>query len=344
MQFGRGKASAGAFYDSDFSNIDSVLAVAVLYGLQGKNDCRVAMMACSRPSLATVGFVDAVERFYHGPGRNFAQVVPIGMITTGKPGETPKAFIAPFEKKNLQGAAVYTNQVESVIDTADPNTLYRNYLMAQSDQNAFCVLAGPATNLAAALDFRGMKDLIAAKIKYLVVAGGAFPDGPATAHFQADLPAARKLFAEWPTPIVAVGCEVSAALEFPGSCIDKEFAANTPDNPVADAYRAWRTMPYNTAAWAVSAALYAGRPKEGYFKLSEPGTISVRDDGRTAFNTAAQGKHNYLIADPAQKEKIIQTEVELASAKPVIRLRFRPDAADQKDADPADKNAVPQKP
>ena len=58
--------------------------------------------------------------------------------------------------------------MKSVIDTGDPDTLFRNYLEAQYDQNAFFVLTGPATNLAAALDFRGMKDLIAAKIKYLV--------------------------------------------------------------------------------------------------------------------------------------------------------------------------------
>ena len=37
-----------------------------------------------------------------------------------------------------------------------------------------------------------MKELIAAKIKYLVVAGGAFPEGPAEAHIKADIRAARK--------------------------------------------------------------------------------------------------------------------------------------------------------
>lgn len=317
MQFGRGKPSAGAFYDSDFTSIDSLLAVSVLYGLQGKNDCRVAMISCSRPNLGVVGFVDAVERFYHGPGRNFAQVVPIGMITTGEPGGTPRAYTEPFK------SGKYTNQVKSVIDTADPNTLYRNYLLAQSDRNAFFVLAGPATNLAGALDFRGMKELIAAKIKYLVIAAGS--------NFQADGPAAKKLLAEWPTSIVVAGKEIGEALEFPGSSIAKEFAANTPDNPVADAYRAWLPSLSNTASCAMSAALYAGRPKEGYFKLSEP------DD-------SAPDKRQHLILDPGQKDKIIQTYVELASAKPVIRLRFRPDAADQQKLDdPADKAVLPQK-
>ena len=329
MQFGKAKPPAGAFFDSDFSSIDSILAVALLYGLQGKNDCRVAVMTTSRPDLATVGYVDMVERFYHGPGRNFAQVPPIGMITSGEPGKTPQAFMAPFERKKPDGTAVYVNQVKSVNDTGDPNTLLRNYLEAQYDQNAFFVLAGPATNLAAALAFRGMKELLAAKIKYLVVAAGAFPQGPPDARLQADLPAARKVFAEWPTRIIAAGCEVGAKLEFPGASVDKEFAAATPDNPVADAYRAGSPELSNTPTWATAAALYAGRPKEGYFKVSGPGIITVRDDGRAGFQASVRGRHQYLIFDPAQKERIVQTYVELASAKPVIRLRSRPDAADK---------------
>ena len=60
---------------------------------------------------------------------------------------------------------------------------------------------------------------------------------------------------------------------FPGASIDKEFADAAPDNPVADAYRAWQAMPYDAPSWAMAAALYAARPKEGYFKLSGPGTI-----------------------------------------------------------------------
>jgi hypothetical protein len=329
MQFGRGKPSAGAFFDSDFVNLDNLLAVAVLYGLQGKNDCRMAVITTTRPDLATVGFVDMVERFYHGPGRNFAQVPPIGMRTEGKPGETPRAFLTAFEKRKLDGTEAYTNQVKSVIDTGDPNTLLRNYLEAQNNQNAFFVLAGPAANLAAALEFRGMKDLIAAKIKYLVIAGSAFPEG------QAD---ARKVLAEWPSPIIMAPSELGAALEFPGASIDKEFAAAEPNNPVADAYRAWSPKLGNTPVVATAAALYAGRPKEGYFKLSDPGTITVHDDGRTSFAASPTGKHQQLILDPAQKEKVVQTLVELASAKPVIRLRFRPDAVDDKKAaDPAEK-------
>jgi inosine-uridine nucleoside N-ribohydrolase len=324
LQFGRGKPSAGVFYDSDFTTIDNILAVALIYGMQGKNDCRMEIITLSRPNIPAAGFVDMVEAYYHGPAANFAQLAPIGMRTAGDAGATSAAWTAPFDKKKLDGKAVYENKVKRVLDTADPNTMYRNYLEAQYDQNAFFVLAGPATNLAALLAFRGMKDMIAAKIKYLVVAGGAFPNGEPEAHVKADIPAMRKVLAEWPTPIYMAGNEVGAALPFPGASVDKEFASADPNNPVADAYRAYKPMPYDSPSWSMAAALYAGRPKETYFKVSDPGTVTVADDGRTVFTASAQGKHQYLIADPAQKDKILQTYVELASAKPVQPQRFRP--------------------
>ena len=298
--FGRGKASAGAFFDSDFTTMDSLLALAVLYGMQGKNDCRVSVISSSRPDLATVGFIDAVERYYRGPARNFSQVTPVGMRTQGPAGSTPPAFVAPFARKKDDGTMLYTNQVKSAIDTADPNTLFRNYLLGQADQNAFFVLAGPPANLIAALTFRGMKELLAAKIKYLVIAG------PPT-----EIPG-------WPTPIIQAPRELSESLEFPGASIAKEFAANSPENPVADAYKAWSPELKNMPMWATLAALYAGRPKEGYFKVAG----------------------QKLVYDPEQKEKIVHDVVELASAKPVIRLRFRPDAMDEKKDEQKDEQKV----
>jgi purine nucleosidase len=334
VQFGKARPAAGVFFDSDFSTIDSLLAVSILYGLQGKNDCRMAIITLSRPNLAVAGFVDAVQRFYHGPAGNFSQLPPIGMRAGGSPGPISPAFTAPFQKRKADGAAVYKNEVRSVIETADPNTLFRNYLEAQYDQNAFFVLAGPATNLAAALEFPGLRDLIAAKIRYLVVSAGSFPNGDTEPCISADIAAARKLFAEWPTPIVACGSEVGAALPFPGASIDKEFPALVPDNPVADAYRAYQSMPYDAPSSDMAASLYAGRPKESTFKLSGPGTITIADDGRTSFaasnNSGDAGKHQYLIVDPSQKDKILHAYVELASAKPVPPRRFRPDVEEEK--------------
>lgn len=335
MQFAKGKPAAGAFFDSDFTTIDSLLAVALLFGLQGKNDCRVAILTMSRPNLAVAGFADAVERFYKGPAGNFAQVPPIGMRTEGEAGETSLAFTVPFQKKNVDGTPIYVNQVKRVLETGDPSTLIRNYLAAQYDQNAFFVLGGPATNLAAALAFPGVAELIAAKIKYLVISAGCFAGDAVDLRLKTDIAAARKVFAEWPTPIIFCGSEMGASLPFPGASIDKEFAEAVHDNPIADAYRAYQKMPYDAPSAHVAAALYAGRPQEGYFSLSERGTAKVDENGRTSFTLEAKGNHQYLIFDPAQKETILKTYVELASAKPAPPRKFKP--ADAVEVPAADK-------
>jgi hypothetical protein len=327
MQFGKGKPSAGAFFDSDFSTIDCVLAQGLLHGLQGKNDCRVAIVTMSRPNLAVAGFADMVERYYRGPAGNFAQVPPMGMRTAGQPGATSPAFTEPFQLKKADGTPLFVNHVKLVRDTGDPNTLFRNYLEAQYDKNGFFILAGPATNLAAALEFPGLKELIAAKTNYLVTA----------CNIGADVSAAKRVFADWPTPIYSVSEEVGAAIPFPGASIDKEFTAINPENPLIGAYHAYRAMLYDTPAAAMAAVLYAARPKEGYFKLSDPGTITIRDDGHAVFTPSAQGKHYTLTIDPEKRDKVVQTWVELTSAKPVLPQRFRPPvAADDKKEDKKD--------
>jgi hypothetical protein len=83
-------------------------------------------------------------------------------------------------------------------------------------------------------------------------------------------------------------------------------------------------MPYDASTTAMAAVLYAVRAKDNPFQLSQPGSISVLDDGRTKFTASASGKHRFLIVDPAHKSAIQQTYIEIASAKPVPRApRFR---------------------
>ena len=48
-------------------------------------------------------------------------------------------------------------------------------------------------------------------------------------------------------------------------------------------------------------------------------TITVLDDGRTRFAPAADGKHRYLIVDPAQKERITTLYTAMVSAPPAPR-------------------------
>jgi hypothetical protein len=261
------------------------------------------------------------------------------MADGGKLAEDTPVLKAVLEKKTAAGQPVYPYTIRKFNDTADPAALIRNAMTAQHDGNCVVVLAGPATNLARALDLPDTEGWIKRKVKFLCVAASSFPDGRPDSAIAGDIASARRLFAAWPGPIVAAGAEVGAALPFPGARIAKDFAW-APDHPIVDAYRAFQPMPYDAPARAMAAMLYAVHP-DAYFKLSEPGTITVLGDGRTRFAPSPEGRHRYLVVDPEQKDKIVRTFVEMASAKPVPRQpRFRPD---QKKPDAPPKASDPTK-
>jgi hypothetical protein len=83
-------------------------------------------------------------------------------------------------------------------------------------------------------------------------------------------------------------------------------------------------MPYDEPAYDLAAIHYAVRPDAGFFTLSEAGTVTVGDDGILKFAPGGAGKVRKMVVDPAQREKIVQTFVEYASAKPVPPVRLRP--------------------
>ncbi|HET7008513.1 MAG TPA: nucleoside hydrolase [Candidatus Binatia bacterium] len=320
---GQEQPPVGIIFDCGLgASIDEVLALALLYGLDSKSEARVISLSVSKPNLKAAALCEAIARFYGGASSGafgaVGRTMPVGLADEGKSPEDTPMLTVPLSRRNGEGAPLYSHGIEKLTDTAEVRALIRNALTQQPDQNSVVVLTGPATNLARTLNLPGVKDLIARKAQFLSVAGGAYPDGPPQFNIKADIAAARKLFAEWPTPIVATGDEIGASLLFPASSIEKDFAWS-PAHPVVDAYRAYKPMPYDAPTCAMAALLYAIRPQEGYFKLSEPGTISVLDDGRTKFTPSPEGKHRYLILDPEQKERVIKTYTEIASAKPAPR-------------------------
>jgi hypothetical protein len=320
---GRGGAAQGpsVFYDSDFGrDIDTVLALAVLSNLGTKG--RLSGVAVSNSSLEAAALCDCVRRFYaggeSGGGRGGrgggGGGAIIGLSDKGAKLESPLVS-KTLAMKDDQGNPLFPHNIREMNDTAYPTVILRNGLLTLADGGAIYVLAGPATDLADMLTlFRG-QELLASKVSVLVVAAGSYPGGAVDPRIKADVAAAQKLFAAWPTPIVAVGTEVGAAVPYPAQSIEQDFSW-APAHPVVEAYRANKEMPYDAPAPAVIAALYLANATADYFRLSEPGTISVSNDGKTTFVPSPQGKHRYLMVDAAQKERIAKEFTTLASGKP----------------------------
>ncbi len=336
---GRGtvKPPVGIAYDSDFgNNIDSVLTLAFLRATAAKGLSRVIAVSIGKSNLKAAQAEEGLTNFYSGTplgggGRGViagfggggvgVNPVLIGLATNGKLSNDTPIIDALVTKKTADGKTAYPSAIARPLDTAQCGVSTRNILLAQNDLNAIALTVGPLTDTLELLELYGAKPQITAKVKYLVVAAGSFPNGGPSSSIQADIAAARKVFAEWPTPIYFVGTEVGDAIPYPGASIAADFSW-TPSHPVVDAYKAFKPMPYDASAPGLAAALYANKPDDGYFKLSEPGTATVSDDGRTKFTPGAAGKHRYLIVDPAQKEKITAMYTEAVSSKPVAPVAF----------------------
>ena len=332
MQLGPGvKPPLGVIFDCDFGNrIDTVLALCVLYGLDQKNECRLYSITISKPSLRAAAAAEVVGRFYALSQQNLngpaGRVLAMGLNDHGKDtGDTP-IIKALLETQQQDGKPKYIHAMQSINDTAEPAPVIRNALTAHHDQNAVVVCTGPLTNLAATLNLYEARPWVEKKARNLVVAAGDFANpGKPDAKIAADVAAARKVFAEWPTEIVFAGSELANVAPFPASSIEQDFAW-TQTHPLIEAYNAAGKMPYDAPTWDVAAVLQAVRPKEQYFQLSEPGTVTVADNGALTFTAKAGGRHRYLIADPSKKEALQKDMAALASVKPVVRTR-RPAAA-----------------
>ncbi len=294
------------------------MALAMLYGFQGKRESRIGSVSVNGAGLGAAIFCDILQRFYTpGPLHNGNQTLMPGLAADGAMPADPVMVKAAVERKD------YARSILRVSDTSLPEAVIRNGVIFNAE--AVMILSARATYLAKSLDLDGVKDLYKQRLKMLVVVDSGEPQ---------DVAAMRKVLAEFPAPIVFCGKEVGEAVPFPGASIDKDFAWAAA-HPVVDAYHAFRPGVYDFPSYDLAAALHAVHPDKGFFKLSDAGGITVSDDGLMRFK-AGIGKVRGLIFDPGQREKIVQEFVELSSAKPVVpQQRFRPPAAaDGKTAPP----------
>jgi hypothetical protein len=304
MQFRRAPV-VGVVYNTTLSRPDAALALALLYGLEGKRESRVASIAVTENSLGAALFADAVFRFYQlGPLPNANRTLPIGFAADRALPPDSAAVKAVLERRNERDEPMYKRGLRRVSDTAEVTALMRNSLAYFEDGFVAVVLSAPATYLARILDYAGTRDLIRSKVRTTIVC-----------ECKQDAAAMRRVLAEWPAPLVFCGADVGATLPYPAASIEQDFAW-TPAHPVVDFYRAWKAMPYDAPAQDPAAVLYAVRPDAGLFSVSS-GTIEVADDGVLRFAPSPEGKHKRLTVDPAKKDAVLAALREVVTARPV---------------------------
>lgn len=303
-------------FDTDIGgDIDDALALAMIHTLADRSEVELLAVTVCKDNPWSAVYVDLVNRFYGRPG------IPIGVVRKGKAPEDGYAR-AVAERKSADRFA-YPRTLKSGADAPEAVGVLRRVLAAQPDGSVVIVSVGFMTNMARLLDSPSDKnsplngkELVKRKVRQYVMMAGAFgtsPEPEYNVHFDAE--SARQVYEQWPTPIVASGFEVGNEILYPAQSIEKDFGY-VANHPIAEAYRAYSTMPYDRPTWDLTAVLYAIRPGRGYFGLSSRGRISLDDRNVTRFALDESGAHRFMTVTPEQISRVREALTWIVSSPP----------------------------
>jgi Inosine-uridine preferring nucleoside hydrolase len=304
-------------FDTDVGNdIDDALALGVIHALESRGECRLAAVTISKDNPLCAPFIDLINTFY---GRGD---IPIGVVRNGKTPEDGKYLRPPVEARD-DGKLRFPHDLASGTDAPEAVDVLRKSLAAEADGSVVLVVVGFSTNIARLLDSGpdahsplSGRDLVARKCRMLSIMAGNYGSKPTPEYnVHIDAPAARRVYAEWPTEIVASGFEVGLAIKYPAVSIERNFKY-VAHHPLPEAYVLYQPMPYDRETWDLTSVLYAVRPDRDYFGLSEPGAITVDEKNMTHFTPAATGRHRYLKVDAQQIARVREALIILASQPP----------------------------
>ena len=315
-------APVDIIFDTDIGNdVDDVLALGLIHALESRGECRLLAVTITKDEPLAVAFTDAVNTFYGRPD------IPIGIVRGG-PTLGPGKFLRLAEARE-NGAPVYPHDLDAA-RAPDAVRLLRETLAGRPDGSVEIVQVGFSTNLARLLDSPpddvsplSGRDLAKAKVRRLSVMAGAFAPIDGKRHLEynvvIDVPAAKKVAAEWPTPIVWSGFEIGLAMPYPAVSIERDYRW-VARHPLADSYIAHEPPPHARPTWDLTSVLAVVRPDRGSFGLSAPGRVVVEDDGGTRFEPDPAGTHRHLTADAMQAARCVELFASLCS-EPIARGR-----------------------
>ena len=307
-------------FDTDIGNdVDDVLALSMLHALQSRAECELLAVTVTKADELAGPFVSAMNTFYGRPA------IPIGCIHAPADKEHSK-FLQLAEAKD--GARHrFPHALKRSSDAPSPAELLRRVLSRQADNSVVLVQVGYFSNFAPLLGTSADahsplagRELVRQKVKLLSVMGGAFKKIEQNDHYleynvTKDIPSARKVANEWPTPIVWSGFEIGIAVPYPAVSIERNYSY-VPHHPAAEAYCLYEPPPHERPTWDLTAVLYAVMPDRSYFDLSPPGQVTVEADGFTRFSPSPDGRDRFLILTDSQKLRVKEALVQLASQPP----------------------------
>lgn len=291
-------------FDTDIApDYDDVGAMALLHAFADNGEAKILATISCNVFETTVPTLSVLNTYFKRPG------IPIGVTKANAPNKLCSQEWAQAIIQKYPHAMVSNDQAEDAI------ALYRKILSKQADRSVTIITVGFFTNLANLLDSKGDsysplngKDLVKKKVKQLVsMAARIDKDGKSGYEFNVlvDAPASKKVFAEWPTPVIMSGFEIGQKILTGIRLINNDAIQNS---PVKDAFRVALTKDSNTVgrnSWDETAVLVAVRglqPWFSYRKLS----FDVEADGKNVIIPGQKFVYLQFKQTPEEIGKVIE--------------------------------------
>lgn len=306
-------------FDTDIGNdIDDAEALALLNKYIDDGRINLLGICLNKEGEQTARYVDIMNSFYGHTGIPMARARDNG----GDGTEIEEAYTSQVCALTAEdGTPIFATAGVDYENLPDGHILYRKLLSEQPDSSVVIVSVGFLTNLARLMDTPGDeyspltgKELVEKKVKFLSIMAGRFFDEEPEYNVMINIPAAQKLFKEWPARIVALPWELGEIVRYPAESMENDYSW-VPAHPLKEAYIRYGEMPYSNWMFDPTAVLYAVEG-ESMFTCSEPGTIDVDDKGVTRFTASPDGKHFHITLTPEQAKALIDHSVDLLTAKP----------------------------
>ncbi|MHC4876827.1 MAG: nucleoside hydrolase [Planctomycetota bacterium] len=313
-------------FDTDISgDVDDVLALAMLHTLADRQECELLAVTISKINPLTGPFTDAVNTFYGRPD------IPIGVTHDAQRRESK--YLHLVNQRDGDDFR-FPHDLMSNDDLPEAADLLRETLAAQPDGSVVLVQVGLAANLARLAvsqpDEHSSLDgaaLIRKKVKLASVMAGAFVpirgnDRYLEANVRNGVESMRQFADKWPNdvPVVWSGFEIGIAATYPRESIARDFRY-AKKHIVPEAYLLHSGPDHDRPTWDLTSVLYAVRPNDGYFGLSERGRVTVERDGFTAWQEQEGGRDRFLIMNDRQAVRVREVQRTLVSQPPILSAK-----------------------
>lgn len=288
------------------TDCDDAGALAVLHELANRGECRILGVCCNNKSRYSVGACAAMNAYF---GRLDLSLGAYKGDLVGKDETVTLGY------NQIAQDSSYGHRIVAREDAEDAVDFYSRLLAAQADGSVTIVSVGFLNNLSDVLKSPGGKELLAAKVKELVVMGGKYPEGREYNFAECGAaPYTLHLFDHWPArvPVVFIGFELGKEV-----VTGPALTATPANNPARRAYELMHKGILGRPSWDLLAVLYAVRGLADYWTVQTGQLVLAKDGGNSWLSHPSDGKKQaYLktLMPPAQVAAVL-SELLVAASK-----------------------------